>query len=205
MPWTLFLVLSFFLWLLLFVLFFFLKTQQRVSVQVELSAFRGRRRVKKLDVRVDSNCNLLLGSSICALCGLADETATETHTHRDTACTQLYTHNRRSSWKKSRASSEDNMEFIHSADSHLLNVFLTLCHQLDLRLARWWSQGGCEMLTVRACAFISDAVCNSGCCSKTNNSWHSDYSECASVYGNRSQMRLNGNQRGDSHKRIPLI
>lgn len=153
MPWTLLIVLFFFLlWLLLLVLFF-LKTQQRVSVQVELSAFRGRWRVKKLDVTVDSNCNLLLGSAICVLCGLADKTATQTntHTHTDTACTQLYTHSRRSSWKKSRASSEDNMEFIHSADSHLLNVFLTLCRQLDLRLARWWSRGGCEMLTVRAC------------------------------------------------------
>lgn len=210
MPWTLFLVLFFFLlWFHLLVLFFFLKTQQRVSVQVELSAFRGRRRVKKLDVTVDSNCNLLLGSAICVLCGLADKTATQTNTHtqRHRMHTTLHT-------QPAKLLEEKQGIFWGQYGVYTLSWFTSFkCFSHPMPPARseistvmvtrgvWNAHSAC----VRACAFVSDAVCNSGCCSKTNNSWHSDYWECASVYGNRSQMRLNGNQRGDSHKRIPLI
>lgn len=209
MPWTLLIVLFFFLlWLLLLVLFF-LKTQQRVSVQVELSAFRGRWRVKKLDVTVDSNCNLLLGSAICVLCGLADKTATQTntHTHRHRVHTTLHT-------QPAKFLEEKQGIFWGQYGVYTLSWFTSFkCFSHPMPPARseistvmvtrgvWNAHSAC----VHACAFVSDAVCNSGCCSKTNNSWHGDYWECASVYGNRSQMRLNGNQRGDSHKRIPLI
>lgn len=207
MPWTLLIVLFFFLlWFLLLVLFF-LKTQQRVSVQVELSAFRGRWRVKKLDVTVDSNCNLLLGSAICVLCSLADKTATQTNTHRHRVHTILHT-------QPAKFLEEKQGIFWGQYGVHTLSWFTSFkCFSHPMPPARseistvmvtrgvWNAHSAC----VRACTFVSDAVCNSGCCSKTNNSWHGDYWECASVYGNRSQMRLNGNQRGDSHKRIPLI
>jgi len=72
---------------------------------------------------------------------------------------------------KIRASSEGNMETIHTADSHPLKCSLTTSRQLDLRLTWYWSQGGVKC-TVRICELVSDAACISVCSS--NNSRLSD-------------------------------